>query len=191
MRHLIILGALALAGCGQTAFAPVFVDLAPRVDVPEARVGEGRAVALEVVDRRPDPSVGERRHGIVEGSRIELAQPIEATVHAALASALQRRGFVLAEGAMGGARLVVEVRELSYVPEGGAFGARATSVVALHAEARAGDRFLSRDYRIADSDRMAIASSEHFNSGRLSAMLGEVLRRMVSDPEMMAVLAGP
>jgi len=77
------------------------------------------------------------------------------------------------------------------VPEGGAFGARATSVVALHAEARAGDRFLSRDYRIADSDRMAIASAEHFNSMRLSAMLGEVLRRMVSDPEMMAVLAGP
>ncbi len=184
-----ILGLAALvAGCG---FSPITTHVEPRVDLAPSRIGQGRSVLLTVRDARTERSVGQRQQGLVRGARIELDAPLEAIVARSVADTLERQGFRVVGDEPADAALTIEVEDLSYRASGGVIGASATSRAALSITGSSGDRRYAQSYAVADEDRMTVASGEHYSGARLSAILSETLRRMLTDRALLAILAPP
>jgi len=186
VRRSIILIALIAAACG---FSPVVVQLIPRYEAPRSEIGVGKTVLLEVRDARADPEVGRRQHGLLPGSRIELAAPIETTVRDALASALRRQRFTVVTEGTAATRLSIEVVELQYHPNGAPVGPRITTSASIRAVATSAGGRYSRVYSRADQDAQVIGTSGHFNGARLSALLSDTFRQLIADEALIAILA--
>lgn len=182
----ILLAVLMTTGC----FSPVSVQLTPRYDARRSDVGLGRTVALQVIDARGDRTVGRRQHGLVPGSRLELTRPIEDTVRQSIADSLQRKRFTVATGGDASARLSIEVIELRYEPRR-VVGTRYLTRAQLRAVATSAGGTYSRTYTQTDEDRALVGSGGHFNAARLSAVLADTMRQMMTDEALIAILAAP
>lgn len=104
--------ALSLSGC---AFTPQAVSIAPTINVPTSKIGNGRDISLNVVDERPKKTLGTVGVSGV-GADISIDGDLVTSVQRALSDGLAKMDFKPSNGRSGGkAELRVEIRNLDYV----------------------------------------------------------------------------
>jgi len=96
------------------AFSPQVVVPTPTVDCPDAMVGKGHTVTLNVLDERVNSVLGTRS---VQGTGAEIScgGDLAAIVEGAISDGLRRQGFaVIDQSSVNSLELRVEIRSLSY-----------------------------------------------------------------------------
>ncbi len=182
---------LALAGC---ALSPQTVSLLPIVDVAMPDIGRDRPLALIVSDRRASPVLGSRGGLYGDTALITPRNPVDQTVRRALAERLTAAGFrVQPAGATAPLTLDVQIQQLGYrldsQPGGLLNDARAEALLTATLST-GGQVRRSAQYRANSVRRVAGYPSEADNEALLNEVLGQSLRQLLQDPQLLSLLAG-
>lgn len=194
MIFMLVLASL-MVGCG---LSPQTVALRPVLNVPSPAIGQGRSLALVVVDRRATPAFGSRG-GVYDTALITPLTDVAAAVRKALAERLQASGFVIqateAQNRVAAAlALHVEINKIDYRIIGPAIGSPVVNDVQVKAllnatlrSANAG-RSLSGTYQAASFRRVAAYPSAADNADLLNKVVATALQQLLQDPKMIDLL---
>lgn len=184
MRRMIRLFLLTTAAllCAACALSPQIVQLDPEIDlVAEAPRGNGRTIALRVIDARADNIVGSRG-GVYDTAYIRTAPDLVDKVHAALRRGYETLGFrVVAADAPADIALRVELTDFSYEAGGAELVRGVKTGVSVRGTGTQGGRTVTGDYREGAGRDVLLAPSGDTNERRLNEDLSAVLRRLVAD----------
>ena len=193
MRHLIRLlaplaAAALLAACAQGAQT---VRLSPKPVLPEAEpLGGQQRVALEVLDRREDPRLGELQNIDKPAAPINSEQEVDYVVQLAAAEALNAWGFrpaVWDDSAP--RRLIVEVLTLRHIVDA-SIPHDVETVVELGLRAFSNGRTMESKASARTTDRItALRPSAERTAAAIDKTLAEAMQRLF-DRRLAAFLAG-
>ena len=180
--------AALLAACAQGAQT---VRLSPKPVLPEAEpLGAGQRVALEVLDRRPDPRLGELKNVDKPPAPITSEQELDYVVQLAAAEALDAWGFrpaVWDDGAP--RRLIVEVLTLRHSVDA-SIPRDVETVVELGLRAFSDGRTMEAKASARSTDRIAALRPSAERTGEaIDKTLAEAMQRLF-DRRLAAFLAG-
>jgi uncharacterized lipoprotein YajG len=181
----IVIAAALLSGC---AFNSQKVSFDPTISNPKTSEGHGVTVAVRVVDERPSKSLGRRGAGIAV-AEITTNADLAVIVQGKISQALQQQGFVVADTS-GDAKLTVEIRLLHYSSSIGFWTAGVQVQAALKAIASKSDKTFEEMYRSDSEERILIVPTAETNAEWINKGLGDVISKLVSDPKLIAFLAG-
>ena len=146
---------------------------------------------LRVADERPRAVIGHRIGPGVGGS-ITTDQDLSILVHDALADALRRYGFSVAEpGASGAAILDVELRHFEYGVERDGLSISTHTWAALEASCHGAGRAYERFYREHGvRDQRSFRLTPERNEVLLNETFSGLLRRPLADRDLLDCLVG-
>jgi uncharacterized lipoprotein YajG len=177
---------LTLTGC---VFAPQSVRIMPKISVADSSAGNGVTVAVNVVDERPDKSIGKRGASGM-GADIMPADKVEVAVQQAIVDGLKKKGFVVVDpNGTSPAKLVVEVRFLQYSLSTGFWSGGVNVKVALKALASANGKSYDRLYRRDREERVQIAPTAETNEKWINDALSQTIQEMLDDNALISTLA--
>ncbi len=185
---LILLMAAVLAGCAQKAQT---VRLAPAPELTGAEaLGGARRVALEVLDRRGQPALGELQNRNKPAALITSEQPLEYVMQLAGADALSAWGFrpaIWDDDAE--RRLVIEVLTLRHTVDA-SLPHDTETVVELGLRAFQGGRTMEAKASARSSDRLvALSPSAEESAQAIDRTVAKAMERLF-DRRLAAFLAG-
>lgn len=185
---LIVLTAAALAGCAQKAQT---VRLAPAPELTGAEaIGGQRRVALEVLDRREQPALGELLNHNKPAAPITSEQPLEYVLQLAAADAISAWGFrpaIWDDDAE--RRLVIEVLTLHHTVDA-SLPHDTETVVELGLRAFQGGRTMEAKASARSSDRLvALSPSAEESAEAIDRTVAKAMERLF-DRRLAAFLAG-
>ena len=189
MRIMFTLFVVAFAsGC---AYTPMTVALDPATAVPASEIGAGQTVYLSVVDERTERQIGNRGSGMMKGAKITLEEDLEVVVHSALTDMLETKGFQISQDDTGARKpnLRVDIRGLEYDTSTGFWTGGVQVTAALKATANGETGNYDNFYRYDNEDRVVFVPGADSNSERINVALSSVLQQLVSDDDLLAVLA--
>lgn len=181
---------LILAGC---ALSPQTVAIKPFVDARSQPIGRDRALALDVVDRRPQQAFG-NRGGVYATALISPRTDVAQSVRQALAERLQASGFRIAPaGSEAPLALRVDIEKIDYIAHpdqlvGGGLVNEVRIQAAISALARNGGQTLSGQYQANSARRQLGHPKEVDNELFINEVVGETLRQLLHDPKIMGFL---
>lgn len=176
--------ALLLPACAITKME---AKLDPMVDVAESNVGQGRTVALSVIDERPSRDIGKRA---AVGASIEMKADIAAIFQEKIGEGLRRHGFSVVNGASpDAATLRIDVRSLDYDVSTGWWTGGIDVSAAMKARAQGALEEYERLYRANKEDRVVFVPGAKGSNERINAVVADLLRQLFEDQKMLEVLA--
>lgn len=186
---LVALAAALLSGC---AFNAQTVQLNPTVASSQhSTAGQGVSVAVHVVDERASQSLGHRGGAGGAAAEITTNSDVAAVVSEQVTQALQNDGFtVLGPNAQGNAGLTVEVRLLNYSTSVGFWTGGIQIEATLEAKAQKSGKSFEQMYRVKNEQRVVVVPTADKNAEWINAALGEAITKLVTDPKLLAFLAG-
>lgn len=187
----VLLVALALTLLSGCAFNAETVDLHPTVSSAHSTMGQGVSVAVRVVDERASQSLGHRGGAAGAAAEITTNSDVAAIVSEQVTRALQDNGFtVLGPTDQGNASLTVEVRLLQYSTSVGFWTGGVQIEATLEAKAEKSGRTFEQMYRVKNEQRVVVVPTADTNAEWINTALGNVITRLVTDPKLLAFLAG-
>ena len=182
---LLLLGSLLLgSGC---AFAPQTATLDPEVFVSASKIGEGKTIALRVLDERASEEIGRRG---IQMAKISIEQDLALLIEEKLTSGLQQKGFTVVEyDAAADRKLEVELRNLDYKTSMGFWTGGVHITGALKAEAVAGARQYSEFYRTENEKRVIVNPTKEGNEKMINQGLSDLLGELFKDRKLFEFLA--
>lgn len=173
---------LLLAGCAQS---PQQVWLEPKLNVPPSSLGEGRVVAVDVVDRRPNASLGNYGKSRDASTELSTGQDIALVVKQEVISGMRKKSFVaVEEQANRDARINVEVLSLEYATSPNTWTGDVYIKSAIKATASKNGKTLEKMYRANFDKRVVVVPTATTNEQWLNEALGDVLRQLLEDREL-------
>jgi uncharacterized lipoprotein YajG len=161
----------------------------PTVSVAESSTGNGVTVAVDVVDERPDKSIGKRGASGM-GADIMPADKVEVAVQQAIIDGLKKKGFTVVDATgSSSAKLVVEVRFLQYSLSTGFWSGGVNVKVALKALVSANGKNYDRLYRRDREERVQIAPTAETNEKWINDALSQTIQEMLDDNALISTLA--
>lgn len=191
MKKQVILAAMlsfALVGCG---LSPQQITPAPRIQADFARVAQGQAVQVRVVDGRSTDVVGSRGGAYPNTSLIRVdGQRLLPRLQAETDVALRAQGFNPGVQVHQGAQLLLTLKELSYkVPASSGVGSKANVSATFQVDVENRGRRYSGRYAASMSQGFATAPSAAANEKLLSEVLSDALQRVFKDQAVSRLLA--
>jgi uncharacterized lipoprotein len=177
-----------LPGC---ALSPqtITIDPALQADGPKA-IGQGRTLALEVVDSRPSPIIGERGGVYPETSSISTTGDITPNIWRALSGILSDYQFSVVEGdADGSLKMKVVIESIDYVASGGSRVTGVTTSAVVGVVCVNGTREFTGRYRGNTSRDVFIPPDTEENQKLINETLAKVLDRVVSDEKLLEFIS--
>lgn len=176
---------LLLAGC---ASGPQQVDLTPYLEVRLPQGGQGRELALEVLDRRERQSFG-LLAGITGNPPIGPARDPAAAVRQALAERFTAAGFQV-QGPRPAAplSLTVEILDIRYEALGSPVVNEARTRAVVRAVAINQGRQVTGEYQSNSARRVLGPPMAADNAYMLNEVISRVLDRMLADPRLVSAL---
>lgn len=182
LASFLTLALLFLAGCAQS---PQRVWLEPKLNVPPSSMGEGRVVAVDVVDRRSSPSLGNYGKSRDASTELSTEQDIALVVKQEVIAGMRKKGFVaVEEQANRDAKLNVEVQSLEYATSPNTWTGDVYIKSALKAVASKNGKTLEKMYRANFDKRVVVVPTATTNEQWLNEALGDVLRQLLEDREL-------
>lgn len=179
---ILTLSLLLLAGCAQS---PQRVWLDPKLNVPTSSVGEGRVVAVDVVDRRPSPSLGNFGKSRDAATDLSTEQDVALVVKQEVISGMRKKGFVAVEEQTNrDAKLNVEIQSLEYATSPNTWTGDVYIKSALKAVASKNGKTLEKMYRANFDKRVVVVPTATTNEQWINEALGDVLRQLLEDREL-------
>ena len=175
---------LWLAACAN---APQQVNLQPFIEAPLSAIGRGRALSLEVVDKRSSPTVGYL--AAVGGNPPLVVNNVQGPLWQALAERLQGTAqFQVSQQAGAPLALRVELVQLDYQTAGQPVVSEVRAHALIRASIRNGERTLNGQYQ-SNSARSVLGPPRAVdNEYLLNEAISRALDRMLSDPQVLAAL---
>ena len=182
---------LILQSCG--GYAPLKVNLAPKINVATSNEGKNIAIGIRVVDERPSKSLGRLTSAYGSAAEITSTEDLDKVIKAQLIDALQKKGFNPVEfSATKEPRLTIEIRLLEYSTSNGIGSDGVYVKGALKASAiRASDNY-EHLYRSENLEHVIWApmATAEFNEKLINSALTELLNQVFIDKELFKFLAG-
>ena len=177
---LIVLSALALAGCG---LSPQQLNPEPKFEGAIVAVGQGQPVQVRVVDGRPSPVLGTRGGMYPETSTISVAgATVLPKLQSQVEAAVRLMGFTPTAGAMNAPQLTVTLSQLTYQsPKDEAYVTEANISTVLSVDAQNGNRRYNGRYSASMNQRSGMAPNEETNTELVSEVLSDALSKLVRD----------
>ena len=186
---LILCVVLELGGCATRAFQAQEIAVVPYVAIGETDVGQGRTVAITVVDARPTKVVGRREWALGPSAEITVDPRIAEIVRSTIANALSEYKFVpISTDSDQRMTLDIEIQTIEYsVTQSFTFDMFVQAVFV--ATAHTGQKVYSRDYRGEVRESAFIVPDDNLNSRLINQAISLALERLVSDVALIKFLA--
>ena len=182
----IFLAVVLLAGCALTSQQAV---LKPELPLSRTDLGRGTAVALKVVDERPDQTLGHRGAGM-KGAKITTAQDVAEVFREKIVEGLKTYHFdPVPSTASIPKSLTIEIRLIDYSTSQGFATITVHTKTALKAIARDGGTTYENFFRADHEERFAAIPFAEENETLINKVLSEVVQKLFQDQELMAFLA--
>lgn len=186
---LIVAAASLLAGC---ALSPQTVTLTPTLNLGKEVVAQGQVVSIQVVDERPNSTLGSRGGIYAKTSLIQSGNDVAEAVRIATEQGLIAQGYRV-DNAVGNSNtaavaLKMAITELSYVVPQGPVATGVDMTVALRVTAERADGTHTANYRSAVNRKFPVTPTLSQNEIWISEVLSQTLTRFFADPQMRAFL---
>lgn len=177
-----------LPGC---ALSPQTITIDPVLQVEQAQaIGQGRTLALEVVDSRPSPIIGKRGGVYPETSSISTTGDITPNIWRAVSAMLSDYQFSVVEGdADGSLKMKVVIESIDYVASGGSRVTGVTTSAVVGVVCVNGTREFTGRYRGNTSRDIFITPDTEDNQKLINETLAKVLDRVVSDEKLLEFIS--
>ncbi len=176
---LVVLLCWIVVGC---AFSPQIVTVTPVIKVEKhAGMGMGRAISIQVKDRRERNSLGTLGGVYGESSTITLGNNIEKSVVASVSGALVQMGYVLDGADPGALQLIIYIDELVYSSPEVVYSNKVDMKASLSVEVISSGRKFSTAYRTKSEKRFAMHPNAKTNQQLISQLVSDTLQRMFDD----------
>ena len=179
---LLVISAVLLAAC---ALQPQVLPITPRLDVSgAAHRGEGRSIALDAIDGRPDNVVGYRDPSDT-GSAITTAPETMRVIKREVENAYQALGFrVVPQGEDADITLEVRLTELGYTRQQGTVVNNIRTGATIEATSVMHGKTVTGTYRDSQGKEMVLKPNLEDNAALMNKHLSAALARMVADPRL-------
>lgn len=186
----LLAGLAALGGC---ALSPQLIALRPSVSVPSSDIGHGRAVYIQVLDRRAQEAFGTRGGVYSHSDYIKPEGDIRAPIRAAVAAGLVEKGFtVTPDPAASALRMKVEVEAIGYQGEGSPTVTKvktwATVRVRVEKKTDNTEQSYTGQYEANSSEGVIMAPGAEKNARLINDIVSKVIERMLGDQQLLRFL---
>ena len=180
-----------LAVLSACALSPQTVTIEPALQVEQAQaIGQGRTLALEVVDSRPSAIIGKRGGVYPETSSISTTGDITPNIWRAVSAVLSDYQFSVVEGdADGSLKMKVVIESIDYVASGGSRVTGVTTSAVVGVVCVNGTREFTGRYRGNTSRDIFITPDTEDNQKLINETLAKVLNRVVSDEKLLEFIS--
>lgn len=183
---ILFLQVIVLMGC---ALSPQTVVITPRIDVQSHPIGQGRALALEVVDQRPVDHFG-YRGGVYDTAVISPQTDVAQTIRQALAERLRASQFVVTPPRSDAPiSMRVEIQRIDYVASGEPVITEVRAYAVIRVVIRHGERILTTQYQANSARRVLGPPRAAENEAIINEVIAQVLQRMLQDGAVLDLLA--
>lgn len=178
---------LMLSGC---AFVSESVPLQPQITVPATHIGDGKTVAVKVIDARPDDTIGGRASGYGPAAKIKLASNITDTVRTAVYEGMRRNGFQpISYDENVQRKLIVRIIALQYKQRTGLFVGTITISSTLEASADNKGKTYEKIYRTENEHNIVVTPTSGSDEKNINEALSSSLNKLLGDEQLMRFLA--
>lgn len=179
-----------LTGC---SFVPESVNLHPQLAAtPTANIGEGKAVEVQVVDARPDSSLGGRPSGFGPAANISLNNSITDVVQQNIENGLRDYGFAAVDytGNPNISRtLVLRITGLQYDQRLGFASSDIIITSTIEATANNKGRVYDQVYRSSKKNEAIVTPTSGQDSANINGVFSDTLNKILTDQNLLNFLA--
>lgn len=191
MRHILITAAAAaallLAGC---ALSPQQVEIQPAPEVNSANLGHNQPVKVIAVDARAKQAFGSRGGVYASSATITPANNVGQAIAESVRQSLQAMGFNAYNPGDDATTLEVRLEKLDYSVEQDSVVNKVTLSLVMEAIGKRGDVTHTGTYKSSVSHSSPFTPSQAKNREMINGILSQAIQHMLSDPKMVAFLAG-
>ena len=201
-NRLLIISILLMSGC---AYIPQKVDINPNVMINKEDVGQGKKVAVKIIDDREDLAIGNRsgssNYGMIKGAAITAEQDITEVIKTEVFKGLTDKGFLPVvyvnnsseEVADNQNVLKVSLRTLKYDTDmglwtGGNIGKANIKALVSKQEKNYERNTYERSYQGLEEIRTAFVGSQETNAKVINGALKQSLEKLFNDADLMEAL---
>jgi len=183
----LVLPVLFLTGC---AYIDQNLRVTPQVSIAQENIGQGKKVALRVVDDRDEQLIGKRGLQYFPGGKISTDQDLVEVIRDAFIKGLHDKGFELVGENESNLLVKAELRSLAYTTVMGLWtgGNVGTAVVKVIANQPSGKTY-ERTYRSQKQIRSFFVGSQETNTKVVNQALTDALNKVFEDKELLKFLA--
>lgn len=189
MKRLLALStALVLfSGC---ALSPQMIEVRPQPEVTAANLGKNSPVAVTVVDQRPEEAFGTRGGVYKDTALIRPGNDLAATVTGVVRSSLQKQGFNAYNPPADATDLEIRLKVVEYIPESGNVVNQVLTRAVIEAVASRAEVTHRGTFNSKVTHDLPLTPGAERNQKMITDVLTRSLERMLTDPELLAFLAG-
>lgn len=178
---------LSLGGC---AYIDQNLRVTPQVSIAQENIGQGKKVALSVVDDRDEQLIGKRGIQFFPGGKISTDQDLVEVIRDAFIEGLHNKGFELAGENESNLLVKAELRSLAYTTVMGLWtgGNVGIAVVKVIANQPSGKTY-EKTYRSQKQIRSVFVGSQETNAKVVNQALADALNKVFEDKELLKFLA--
>ncbi len=175
-----------VSGC---SFIDQSVQIRPVLEVASSNIGQGKEVALKVLDDREDPVIGNRGNGMVQGAAITLDQDVVELFQGSIQNILEQKSFkVIPYDTNAPLSVKVEIRTLKYDTSMGLWTGRNMANVSFKVLVNNNGSVYEKVYRGNSEIRTAFVASQETNQKILNLAVKESLQQLAKDDNLMEAL---
>jgi uncharacterized lipoprotein YajG len=185
----LIISSCALTGC---AFVPEDIKLQPKPDYSHSHIGQGKKVALRIMDTRPSSAVGGRASGYGPAAKINLdSTQMVASVRQALSRGLRANDFKVVGGNQpANARLKVRVSAIQYKQRAGFWTGHIDINSSIEGEAsKSNNRSYDKIYRYNSTKDVIFTPTEGGDNKNINRAVSQSLSKLLADKKLLRFLA--
>lgn len=183
----ITIAMLLVGGC---AFQQQRVILQPELRMLPSEIGQGKSVAVKVVDERPEKDFGHRGSVYGKMAKISSNQDVAAVIRVKVEEGLKRSGFQPEPWKEESPRsLRVEIRFIEYSTSAGYWTGGVHTKSTLKAISSNGGKLYENIYRVENEERVMVVPFADENEKSINDIVSLALQKMFNDTELLTFLA--
>ncbi len=181
----ILLAALSVTAC---AYTPQTANLTATADIQASNIGEGKEVAIKVVDERSSRTLG-HRGGAIKGAKITTDQEITSLFSEAFHSALNKLGFkTTLYTSTHPNKLRIDIRDLNYYTSMGFWTGGVHTQAAAKITAGNPEDAFEKVYTSENEKRVVFVPGANKNERLLNETISSLITKIVTDENLIEEL---
>lgn len=182
----LLLCVISISAC---SYNPQTVKLDPHITVAQTNIGQGREVAIKVVDERPSQTVGLRRGLLFEGARITTNQDVSLVFNAAFKEALATMGFTpVPYSQYHPNALKIDIKDLSYFTSTGYWTSGIHTNISAKVTLGAASNPFESFYSHGDEKRHLLIPWAGENTQIINGTVSAFINELIADQALLEVL---